>query len=79
MAQLKHKTDDSLSCRSRPQWVPLAGLKLSMYAGMAAAQDANEDALEQGNLLQATAHAAALSAIPFGIATLGMLVSAQPL
>ncbi len=57
----------------------LAGLIFTMHAGMAAAQDANEDALEQGNLLQATAHAAALSAIPFGIATLGMLVSAPPL
>ena len=79
MAQLKHRTENPLRCRLRPHWVPLAGLIFSMHAGMAAAQDANEDAMEQGSLLLATAHAAALSAIPFGIATLGMLVSSQPL
>ena len=49
------------------------------YAGMAAAQDVQVDAMEQGNLLETTARAAALSAIPFGIATLGMLVCADSL
>ena len=58
-------------------WSPLTGPVLSMHPGMAAAQDAEEDAMAQGNLLETTAHAAALSAIPFGIATLGMLVSAH--
>jgi len=45
-----------------------------LHAGSAAANDATED-LEEGSLLRAAAQAALLSAIPFGIASVGMLVS----
>ena len=45
-----------------------------MCAGTAAAEDVTED-LQGGSLLKATARAALLSAIPFGIASVGMLVS----
>ena len=46
-------------------------------SGTAAAKDAAEDSSDEGSLLKATAHAALLSAIPFGIASIGMIVS-QP-
>ena len=42
--------------------------------GARAAEDVPED-LQEGSLLRATVHAALLSAIPFGIASIGMLVS----
>jgi len=45
-----------------------------LHAGSAAANDATED-LEEGSLLRAAAQAALLSAIPFGIASVAMLVS----
>ena len=48
-------------------------LPLLSCAGTEAAEDLPED-LQEGNLLRATAKAALLSAIPFGIASLGMLV-----
>lgn len=46
-------------------------------SGTAAAKDAVEDSSDEASLLKATAQAALLSAIPFGIASIGMIVS-QP-
>lgn len=43
-------------------------------AGTRAVHDVTEDLVEEKSLIRATVHAALLSAIPFGIASIGMLV-----